>query len=258
MIQKIEIQKYLTEKTVDLIIKSWKSNLTKIIHLSGNLQKNNIKSFYENLGNKIGEFKMYAEDVKLGDRNNQKSGKIWMDVRYDSNITEAYRHSSKPQPLHTDGSYIPEFPNASIMCCISNTAEHGETIFLHIEKLVKILKAEKPKLLEFLLNNEIIHERSGYINKKKILYKEDENYKVNFNFYCISKKNSTERLKAVEEFFNFLNNSELIKNEILQVKLASGEAVFWKDNELLHGRNGFLPKKNSERFLWKAAIQIGK
>ena len=94
MIQKIEIQKYLTEKTVDLIIKSWKSNLTKIIHLSGNLQKNNIKSFYENLGNKIGEFKMYAEDVKLGDRNNQKSGKIWMDVRYDSNITEAYRHSS--------------------------------------------------------------------------------------------------------------------------------------------------------------------
>ena len=36
-----------------------------------------------------------------------------------------------------------------------------------------------------------------------------------------------------------------------------GEAVFWKDSEILHGRSGFKPKMESERFLWKAAIEIG-
>ena len=48
-----------------------------------------------------------------------------MDVRYDSNIKDAYRHSSNPQPLHTDGSYNPDFPNATLMCCISNSASGG-------------------------------------------------------------------------------------------------------------------------------------
>ena len=42
------------------------------------------------------------------------------------------------------------------------------------------------------------------------------------------------------------------------MKLNPGEAVFWKDSEILHGRNGFVPKKDSDRFLWKAAIEIGR
>ena len=43
----------------------------------------------------------------------------------------------------------------------------GETIFLELKKLVEILKQDDPELLEFLFTKEILHERSGYINKKK-------------------------------------------------------------------------------------------
>ena len=262
MICKFDIKNKLEKQTAKLIVSSWKNDKVKVIHLSSNLKKykdkDNVRDFYEKFGNEIGEYKMFAEDVKLGDRNNQKSEKIWMDVRYDLNINDAYRHSSNPQPLHTDGSYNPDFPSSTLMCCVSNTAEGGETIFLDIEKLIKVLEAEKPELLDFLFKNEFVHERSGFLNKKKILYKDDKSYKVNFNYYCISKKNPSEHLKVADEFFNFLNTSESIKKEILAVKLNPGEAVFWKDHELLHGRNGFTPKKNSERFLWKAAIQIGK
>ncbi len=257
MYQKLKITKNFNKKTAELIIKKWRNEDNKVFHLIGSTNKNNIRDFYEKIGNTVGKYHMLAEDVKLGDRSNQKANKIWMDVRYDSNIYDAYRHSSNPQPLHTDGSYNPNFPNATIMCCVSNSASGGETIFLELKKLTEILKKDDPELLEFLFTKKILHERSGYLNKKKILYFEGKKLKVNFNYFCVSKKNPKKSLQKIKKLFNFINTSEKIKKNLLEIKLEKGEAIFWKDSEVLHGRNGFLPKKNSDRFLWKAAIDIG-
>ncbi len=256
MLQQINIDNNFNKETASSIIKKWIVEENKVFHLIGDLKKKNIRDFYEKIGNILGKYHKLAEDVNLGDRTNQQANKIWMEVRYDSSIDDAYRHSSNPQPLHTDGSYNPDFPSATIMCCISNSATGGETIFLDLKKLVEILKQDDPELLEFLFTEEILHERSGFINKKKILYLDDKKLKINFNYYCVSQKNSAMSLTNIEKFFNFINKSEKIKKNITAVKLGEGDAVFWKDSEILHGRNGFLPKKDSERFLWKAAIQI--
>ena len=129
--------------------------------------------------------------------------------------------------------------------------------FLGLEKLVEALKEDDPKLLDFLQSEDILHERSGYISKKKILYQEKGILKINFNYYCISKKNSQDNLNLIKKFFDYINKSEKLKKFTHPVKLNVGEAVFWKDSEILHGRNGFVPQKNSDRFLWKAAINIG-
>ena len=258
MIQQFKINENLNTDTTGSILKAWALDENKVFHLKSNTQKDYVREFYEKIGNKIGQYKLLAEDVQLGNRRNQKADKIWMDVRYDSNIDNAYRHSSNPQPLHTDGSYNPDFPNATLMCCVSNSVTGGETIFLELKKLVEVLKVDDSELLELLFNEEVIHERTGYTNKKKILYIENGNYKINFNYFCISKENSKKNLKFIEKFFHYLNKSEKIINIIRPIKLNAGDAVFWKDSEVLHGRNGFKPKKDSDRFLWKAAIEIGK
>lgn len=258
MIQQFDIKEKLNKHMVKTIIDSWLVEKNKIFHIKSNIAENKIRDFYEKVGSQLGRYEMLAEDVNLGNRDNQKANKIWMDVRYDSNINDAYRHSSNPQPLHTDGSYNKKFPNATIMCCISNTAKGGETIFLDLNKLVEIMKSDEPKILEYLFSKDVLHERSGYSNKKKILQEENGKYKINFNYYCVSKKNSTETIQFIERFFNYLNTSNKIKKNIIPLKLKPGEAVFWKDSEILHGRNGFIAQENSERFLWKAAIKIGK
>jgi alpha-ketoglutarate-dependent taurine dioxygenase len=49
-----------------------------------------------------------------------------------------------------------------------------------------------------------------------------------------------------------------IKAKTQSVKLMPGDAVTWKDRELLHGRNAFVANQTSERFLWKCAIDIGQ
>ncbi len=258
MIQQYTIKKDFNEDLAKSISDAWMIEDKKIFHLISDLKKENIRDFYEKVGNIIGKYQFLAEDVNLGDRSSQKANKVWMDVRYDSNINDAYRHSSNPQPLHTDGSYNPNFPNATLMCCVSNTVSGGETIFLELSKLVDILKQDDPKLLEFLFTEDVLHERTGYSNNKKILFFENKKLKVNFNYYCVSKKNSEKILNNIEKFFKFINTSEKIKKNITPVKLNIGEAIFWKDSEILHGRNGFEPKKDSDRFLWKAAIEIGK
>jgi len=256
MIKKFTVKENLDSDIVSAILGQWANDDNKVFHLKNISPQKNIRDFYENIGNTIGKYELLAEDVTLGDRSNQMANKIWMDVRYDSNIKDAYRHSANPQPLHTDGSYIPNYPNATLMCCISNTASGGETTFLELKKLVEALKEEDPKLLEFLQSENILHERSGYINKKKILYEEKGILKINFNYYCVSKHNSQKNLDLIKKFFDYTNTSEKLKKFVYPVKLDVGEAVFWKDSEILHGRNGFVPQKNSDRFLWKAAINI--
>jgi alpha-ketoglutarate-dependent taurine dioxygenase len=49
----------------------------------------------------------------------------------------------------------------------------------------------------------------------------------------------------------------LIAEKTMAVKLNPGDAVTWKDRRVLHGRNGFQATRESERFLWKCAIDVG-
>ena len=256
MIKKFQLKNNLDQESVEAITNAWSLSENKVFHLKSNTSSNLVRNFYESVGEKIGKLHHLAEDVGHGDRDNQRTDKIWMEVRYDSRIKDAYRHSSNPQPLHTDGSYIKSYPNSTLMCCVANSEVGGETIFLKAEELVKILETKNKKLLEFLLTKEILHERSGDSTNRKIIEMKDNHYKINFNYYCVSKKNPQSTLEYVEQFFKFINTSNDVKEKTQAVKLKVGDAVFWKDSEVLHGRNGFVPTKNSDRFIWKCAIEI--
>ena len=256
MIKDFQLKNSLDQETVDSIINAWSLDENKVFHLKSNISSDQVRSFYENVGKKIGKLHYLAEDVSLGDRDSQSTNKIWMEVRYDSKIPDAYRHTSNPQPLHTDGSYTKNYPNSTLMCCVANSDVGGETTFLKTEELVKILETKDKKLLEFLLTKEILHERSGDSTRRKIIEMKDNHYKINFNYHCVSKKNPQSTLDHVDQFFKFINTSKDVKKKTKTVKLNVGDAVFWKDSEILHGRNGFVPTKDSDRFIWKCAIGI--
>ncbi len=256
MINVFKLKKSLDQETVDSIVNAWALDENKVFHLKSNISSDQVRSFYESVGKKIGKLHHLAEDVRHGDRDNQRTNEIWMEVRFDSKFPDAYRHSSNPQPFHTDGSYIRNYPNSTLMCCVANSEVGGETIFLKAKEIVKILETKDKKLLEFLLTNEILHERSGDSTNRKIIEMNNGHYKINFNYHCVSKKNSQISLDYVDQFFKFINTSKDVKEKTQAVKLNVGDAVFWKDSDVLHGRNGFVATKDSERFIWKCAIEI--
>jgi alpha-ketoglutarate-dependent taurine dioxygenase len=239
-----------------MLLKAWQDY--KVVHIRiPNLAPDNVLEYYNRLLPQIGTPYALAEDVKAGDRNQQRTGKIWTEIRYDSSFPNAYRHSANAQPLHTDGSYVSGFPNASLMCCIANTSEGGETVFLNSDILVEILQAENPVLLSDLQKMTVPHARSGDNRNLPVLRQERGVWRVNWNYYCVDPHADAGVLKMRETFQQFLLNSPGIHAALIPIKLQPGDAVIWKDDELLHGRNAFTAHTVSERFLWKCSLDVG-
>jgi alpha-ketoglutarate-dependent taurine dioxygenase len=257
MIQTINFEVGNFENSVEMLKEAWLDRMNKVFVLQANEPIVNVQGFYEDIFKFLGNPCPIAEDVNLGSRDSQRSGKIWFEVRYDPKHPDAYRHSSNAQPLHTDGSYISDFPSSTLLACVANAGEGGETTFIDSKVLFEIMKSENPVLLEYLLKSKVKHTRSGDTRLDEIIRIEDDDVFVNYNYYCVDKNsNSIETLDAVEEFQDFLLKSTKIKEATIGVKLTPGDSVFWRDNYCLHGRNSFVANQESERFIWKCAIDI--
>lgn len=257
MLKKYVINDKNLKQQIRLIQTDWLVDDNKVFHLTSELSKpDELRQFYENFISEIGALENYAEDAAVLDRSKQRTGGAWMEVRYDPKFTDAYRHSSNAQPLHTDGSYIPDYPQ-TLLYCLSNSAPGGETIFVNPADIINYLNNTDPSLLQNIESIEIPHERSGEYRRDYIL-KRNENLKVNWNYFCLSPNLTDSQKFTAKRFFDFL---ELVAGKqtsvpVLEVKLKVGEAVFWKDDEVLHGRNSFNPSYESERFIWKCGFRV--
>lgn len=237
------------------LVEAWKDDANKVFVLRAIEPIGDVRAFYEEHWPYLGRPEAFAEDAGVADRNEQRNGEFWSEVRYDPSYTDAYRHSANPQPLHTDGSYIPDYPNATLMVCVTNAGEGGETVFVSAEDLERVVADEDADLLEYFCKTPVPHARSGESRSEPVLREENGKKLVNWNYYCVDRTKSDEG--RIEAFQRILIGSPKLRQHLLEVKLRPGDAVTWKDDEVLHGRNGFNASQTSERFLWKCAIDIG-
>jgi alpha-ketoglutarate-dependent taurine dioxygenase len=257
MIEEIPISVADPKIAFDALQAAWERSETKVIVLRSVDQIDDPKSFYNQNFPYIGKPAQLAEDVTVGGREDQRTGEVWTEVRYDPDFPDAYRHSLNAQPLHTDGSYIPDFPNATLMTCVTNAGQGGETTFIDGDDVVAALQAEAPDLLDALTSRILPHERTGDRRDEKVIDLREDGVWVNWNYYCVDAKVDATGRETADRFFKFLQSSPMIKEKTIPVKLAPGDGVTWKDRRILHGRNGFIANQVSERFLWKCAVDVG-
>jgi Taurine catabolism dioxygenase TauD, TfdA family len=238
------------------ILAAWRD--ATVVRITSPVPAPAVRATYDALLPRIGTPRFLAEDVRLGDRDAQRSTELWFEVRYDPAFPNAYRHSPNAQPLHTDGSYIPYYPNATLMCCVASADGGGETIFISAEELVGVLREEQPELLELLETTPVPHARSGDCRVEPIIRRQRGELRLNWNYHCVAPDAGPEVMKLRERFHHFLCNSPGVRRALLPVKLHPGDAVVWKDEHALHGRNAFVAHARSERFLWKCAVDVGK
>ena len=143
------------------------------------------------------------------------------------------------------------------MACVNNNVQGGETVFINSIDLYEILESDNPTLLKYLMNEKFIHERSGFHKEDKIIKEEDNDFILNWNFFCLTKQLNKKQKKISDQFFSFLQINEKITKKKSAIKLMPGDSVFWRDDLCLHGRNSFIARKTSDRFLWKCSIDIG-
>lgn len=244
------------EDVAQAISAIWGDN--KVVHVKRAFEgtPDELRSFYDRVLENLGRPVDIAEDATAA-RDAQRTGERWMEIRYDPTIPDAYRHSANAQPLHTDGSYIPAFPDAAIIYCQASANNGGETVFVDSDVVISALEAEAPELLKRLKSHTVKHARSGDERDAPIVANDNIGVKLHWNYYCVDKDADADTMALREEFHTFLQSSKTVQESKVAVALRPGDCVIWKDDRTLHGRNAFDPTVKSERFLWKSAVEVG-
>ena len=225
---------------------------TKIVQTIGVDKSISLDKFWDCVSDRIGDCMLLSEDPVTGAR----IGNKWLEIRYDSNIKNAYRHSKNAQPLHTDGSYVGDSPYISFFYCINQAAIGGATVFLDSDELIGILKQEDPQLLQDLCDTTVCFAKDKDFKRRPIIDFDDDGSNLNFNYYCVDRNETDFAKQLVERFHQFLQTKIVGEDKTYPIKLKPGEAVFFHDDRLIHGRKSFEATRDSERFFWKSALKL--
>ena len=209
----------------------------KVVQVLNNDVNGEIENFYKNLAATCGIPLIHDEDPI--------SGKLlvgnWSTIEYDSNKQNVYKHSNTSQPLHTDYSYFSFDIFAAFIFCITQAEIGGATHFVDVDDIVKVLKTTNKRLFDDLLVTEIQFGRVGnpISNRKDLILQQDDiGWKINWNYYrAISDLKNKE---LIDEFKLFLDTHIENSVYIKKIVLNPGDAVFFHDRRVLHGRSSFV------------------
>jgi alpha-ketoglutarate-dependent taurine dioxygenase len=215
----------------------------QLIHLSDFTFDIQPESFYQLASEKLGEVQAIDEDKASG----TLTGERWIDITFDPAEPNKYRSSNTRQPFHTDDSYI-EIEGAegrvTFFYCSSQANLGGATTFVSTENIMNaLLFDEEFELLNDLQNIPVKFSKSDSNKTRPILN-------------CVDSENTPEALDLAKRFHEFLENRVLMAGLGFGVQLKPGEAVFFHDHRLLHGRNAFFTKELGGRKLIKGAFVL--
>lgn len=234
MLCKIDANKDV--KTAGNLIKSSLSkSFVKVVHVVNGLESHD---FWIECAKLVGKFAPMEENY-LGD----KTGEFFTDIKYPwKEQSNSFSHSNTRQPLHTDGSYESNAPQITFFCCKESPKYGGSTIFIDLKNLKSYLLEYSPSLF-YKLENEIVTHSKGKDKKtRKIL----DGSTISWNFF------RCEECQLRNEFNDFLENYIIGGNLFESVNLKIGDALFFKDEEILHGRNSFI----GNRWLIKGGLYV--
>lgn len=205
------------------------NNVVHVIAQSSDL------NWWSQCGNIIGTLAPMEENMD-GDKN----GNLFTDIRHPwHEPSNSFSHSNTRQPLHTDGSYESKAPQLTFFFCKESPEIGGETTFISLEKLMNLIQEHDPEFLEELKTTVVTHSKGADFKKQTIINQD----KINWNYF------RCEHCELRDKFHNFLEES-IVAKHTHEIKLQPCEALIFKDEYLLHGRNSF----QGNRWLIKGGI----
>jgi alpha-ketoglutarate-dependent taurine dioxygenase len=216
----------------------------KLVHIVNFDHQIPIHQFYTDLSDALG---WVDEDKETGNR--------WIDISYDPTQPDKYRSSNTRQPLHTDNSYLNHYDAVNYFYCVAQASLGGGTIFLDSELLIRAIEIDQEHdLLRDLQTIPVCFSRHENQRVQPILTKDDLGYCLNYNYYRLDQTNSVEAKELVERFQVFLEQ-RVFPGEIAEnIILTPGDAVFFHDERLLHGRTAFFTSHKNGRVLIKGSV----
>lgn len=199
-----------------------------------------LDSAYLMMANCVGPMVGMEENLATGD----KTGDLLTEIKTDPDHPTSYRHATVAQPLHTDGSYEANAPDVSFFYCKRKAEYGGATIFVDSRDVFDMALAENMRMAMALTDEKVTFEKGSDSKTRTIV--SSQNFLMAWNYHRV--KNQTD---LTFWFHKFLEEKVVKGGVCYPILLEEGEAVFFRDEELLHGRYGYIGK----RFLVKGGIR---
>ncbi|MBD2451078.1 TauD/TfdA family dioxygenase [Nostoc sp. FACHB-152] len=223
----------------------------KIVHFVGFDFQIDIHDYFTEISDCLGLVIDMDEDKDTGKRTGQR----WIDISYDPARPNKYRSSKTRQPLHTDNSYLNHHDAVNYFYCLSQAQVGGATFFLDSDLLIKVLELDNEyQLLEDLKTIPVCFSKQGVSKTTPIITEDELGLRLNYNYYPIDPDNTPEAKDLVERFQLFLENRVHNSGIYTDIILKKGDAVFFHDERLLHGRNAFFTSNKGDRVLLKGSV----
>lgn len=225
----------------------------KVVAVKKYQKEENADMFFHQFSEALGQVICAHEDL------NQKNsaGLRWIDIVYDPEFPNRYRNALVRQPLHTDFSPVNIYDNIQFIYCRSRAKYGGATTFIDSRMIAELLLAAgEHQLFEALLDTVIIFSRGGSSKSLPIFRRDGDDYRVNWNYFCVDPQNGEQAMQLVERFHDFLQTRVVPSGLLHELLLEKYDAVIFHDELVLHGRNAFFAKEKGERCLMKCSILL--
>jgi alpha-ketoglutarate-dependent taurine dioxygenase len=225
---------------------------TKIVLLTG-YEGNDPFQFYDKLADELGRWVPMDEDLQT----EHKTGAKWIEIKYDPQFPNSYRHSATRQPLHTDGSYESDAPEVSFFYCVRAAPAGGATTFIDSGELLRTLELYSKDLFRSCHEVPITFGKGNDSKTKPIVTDDAKGTVLTWNYFRVL-ETSPQVVDLRREFHQFLEGKVVEGGLCFPCQLRRGDAVFFNDERLLHGRNSFVASSIGERHLLKGGLRLAR
>jgi alpha-ketoglutarate-dependent taurine dioxygenase len=231
---------------------------SKTLHVTGVTPTGDKLAFWRRIGEVLGRNADLIENSKTGELT-ETDGQ-WMDVRFEPDRADTFRHHNVGQPLHSDGAYVAraQAREIALFYMERQADDGGDSLFVDADTVAAYARAQYPGLHEQLFTVPICHGKgAGPSRMAPILRVERGRMKINWNYYRVL-DNQGERIATLREAFRALLEEMIQERAVKSFRLDSGDAVLFRDDEVLHGRAGYAAKESGDRLLWKTYFTLSE
>jgi hypothetical protein len=209
------------------------------------------RPFWRAIGEALGPNADLIEDSVTGELT--ATDGQWMDVRFEPDRADTYRHASVGQPLHTDGAYVALAHTREVaLFYLARQAESGgHSLFVDADTIAATARERDAGLYHRLTTLPVrFGKGQGPSRTTTILRTEDGRTKINWNYFRVLPDQGG-AIDALREDFRVFLEEIIEDGTVSAFRLETGDAVFFLDDEVLHGRRSFAAKESGDRLLWK-------
>lgn len=222
----------------------------KVVHVRGLPHGIDPERTYAQAARCLGEFLFKNENPLTAELDTDG----WIDMRYDAALapTHAYRHGNGRMPLHMDGVYTDVRFDLIFLWSAGAAKWGGATTFIDGDRVVAFLEEFDADLLRELRETPVLFAKGGKSKYHPIIFDEDGRPAFNWNLPRLSPANTPHAADLAHRFNAFCEQFLVDGGEVTDVRLATGEAVFFHNRLVLHGRRSFF----GDRCLMKGAVAL--